>query len=154
MNNSFSYDQRAPVDPTEQVADAWLAYLRYPEHGFDPLRGEIEAMVCRLLKPRSLGGFFDSFFEGIVHQAVSLTLARFLTGNRKLVAATRSGDRASICAQLLRSIWLAMQVTMWRTRTITSRSATGSQSRKEKSERQVRSDLSQATENLGLRRSG
>jgi hypothetical protein len=109
------------IDPTEYVLDAWLAFVRDPDNGFVPLRNEIRAMLYRFLRPLNLGGFFDGLFDGIVREALLGTLSRFLTGNRRLVEATRSGNRGIISMQLLRSIWLALQTTVWRTRTLANR---------------------------------
>ncbi|MBE2203982.1 MAG: hypothetical protein IAE94_06570 [Chthoniobacterales bacterium] len=111
------------ADPTEDVTDAWLTFVRDPNSDLGRLREQIEAMVGRLLYPRTLGGFFDGFFEHIAREATLLTLSRFLAGNKKLLTATGAGNRQSVNAQLIRSIWLAMQVTMWRTRSLTIRGA-------------------------------
>jgi len=104
------------MDPTEYVTEAWLVFVRNPGD-IDPLRDQIEAMLYRLLYPRTLGGFFDGFFDHIVREAALLTLSRFFAHNKKLITATQSGNRGDINAQLMRSIWLALQATMWRTRT-------------------------------------
>ncbi len=111
------------VDPTEYVTDAWLAFVHDPHHDVGPLREQIEAMLYRLLYSRTLGGFFDGFFDSIVRETVWLALSRFLAGNKKLIAATQSGNRGNINAQLMRSIWLALQATMWRTRTLATRNS-------------------------------
>lgn len=135
------------TDPTEYVVDAWLTFVRDPSHDVGPLRDEIEAMVCRLLYPRTLGGFFDGFFEYIAREATLLTLSRFLAENKRLLSATKARNRQDINAQLIRSIWLAMQVTMWRTRSLTIRSAkTASESHKLKSFESLRRKV--ATLNL------
>lgn len=123
MNEPISSLPSGVVDPTEYVTDAWLAFVRDPDHDVRPLRGQIEAMLYRLLYPRTLGGFFDGFYDYIVREAVLLTLSRFLAGNKKLIAATQSGNRSHIKAQLMRGIWLALQVTMWRTRTLATRNS-------------------------------
>jgi hypothetical protein len=122
MNEPTPFLPSGVVDPTEYVTDAWLTFVRDPNHNVGPLRDEIEAMLYRLLYPRTLGGFFDGFFDYIAREATSLTLSRFLTGNKKLIAATQSGKRSHINAQLMRAIWLALQVTMWRTRSLVIRS--------------------------------
>jgi len=114
------------VDPTEYVTDAWLAFVRDPDHDVGPLRDQIEAMLYRLLYPRTLGGFFDGFFNYIVREATLQTLSRFLADNKKLITATQSGNRVYINAQLMRGIWLALQATMWRTRTLVVHSTTSS----------------------------
>jgi len=125
MNNpdSFPPSPSDVVDPAEYLTDAWNAFVRDPNHDIGPLRDEIEAMLYRLVYPRTLGGFFDGFFDYIVREAVRLTLARFLADNKKLIAATQSGKRVNINAQLMRGIWLALQATMWRTRSLVIRSA-------------------------------
>jgi len=109
------------IDPTQYVLDAWLACVHDPDNGIVPLRDEIEAMLYRFLRPLNLGGFFDGLFDSIVRKALLLTLTRFLSGNKKLISATRSGNRDSINAQLTRSIWLALQATVWRMRTLARR---------------------------------
>jgi len=118
MNEPISSTPDGVIDPTECVTDAWLAFVRDPGHDVDPLRDQIEAMLYCLLRPRTLGGFFEGFFDHIVREAVQLTLSRFLAENKALITATQSGNHGDMSAQLMRSIWLALQTTMWRTRTL------------------------------------
>ncbi|CAN5359919.1 hypothetical protein BH09VER1_BH09VER1_53170 [soil metagenome] len=122
MNEPIFSTPSGVFDPTEYVTDAWLAFVRDPARDVEPLRDQIEAMLYRLLLPRTMGGFFDGFFDYIVREAVLLTLSRFLADNKKLITATQSGNRGEINLQLMRSIWLALQATMWRTRTRAIRS--------------------------------
>ncbi len=68
--DTSSFKSNTAVDPIKYVPDVWLFYLRDQEHGFEPLRDEIETTVYRLLNPRSLGGFFDGFFESVVQESV------------------------------------------------------------------------------------
>ena len=134
MNKTPNSTPSSAIDPTEYVTEAWLSFVCDPNRNVGPLRDEIEAMVGRLLYPRTLGGFFDGFFEQIAREATLLTLSKYLPQNKKLFTATTAGNRQNINDQLIRSIWLAMQVTMWRTRSLANRGAnTTSQSHELKS---------------------
>jgi hypothetical protein len=126
MKEPIVSTQSGVVDPTEYVTDAWLAFVRDPNHNVGPLRDQIEAMLDRLLFPRTLGGFFDGVFDRIVKEAASLTLSRFLAHNRMLLSATQSSNRAEVSNQLMRSIWLSLQAALWRIRTHIHRSTTPS----------------------------
>ena len=125
MNEPTPSSPSSVVDPIETVTDAWLAFVRDPKHAIGPLRDEIEAMLYRLLYPRTLGGFFDGFFDQIAREATLLALSRFLAGNRRLIAATQSGNRSDINAQLMRAIWLALQAAMWRIRSLAACNTVG-----------------------------
>ena len=149
MNDSLPFPPSNIVDPIEYVTDAWLAFLRDPDHGFVPLRDEIKAMLYRFPRPLNLGGFFDGFFEHLVQEATWLVLSRLLAGNRKLISATQAKDRPGVNAHLMRSIYLSLQMTMWRTRSLITRCtpATAPEAR----EQQVLEHLRQAIAELGLR---
>lgn len=148
MNEPIPSLPNGVIDPTEYVTDAWLAFVRDPNHDVGPLRDQIEAMLYRLLYPRTLGGFFDGFFDYIVREAVLLALSRFLADNKKLITATQSGKRSHINTQLMRAIWLALQVTMWRTRSVVTRST---QAIRESRELQPFESLRQTIAELDLR---
>jgi len=148
MNELTHSLPKGAIDPAEYVTGAWLAFVRDPSHDIGPLRDEIEAMLYRLLYPRTLGGFFDGFFDHIAREATSLTLSRFLAGNKKLITATQSGNLSHINAQLMRAIWLALQVTMWRTRSLVIRST---QAIREPRELQSFEPLRQTIAKLDLR---
>ena len=151
MNEPTSSLPSGVVDPTEYVTDAWLAFVRNPNHDVGPLRDEIEAMLYRLLYPRTLGGFFDGFFDYIVRETVLLTLSRFLADNKKLITATQSGNRGDTNAQLMGSIWLALQATMWRNRSLVTRSNAATAPAYAERESQALAELRQTTAKLGVR---
>lgn len=145
MNEPISSTPDGVIDPTEGVTDAWLTFVRDPGHDVEPLRDQIEAMLYSLLRPRALGGFFDGFFDHIVREALLVTLSRFLAENKALITATQSGNRGVMNAQLMRSIWLALQATMWRTRTLVLPNRAASR------EKPTYNQLHQAVANMDLR---
>jgi len=126
MREPIPSTQSGVIDPIEYVSDAWLTFVRDPKHDIRPLRDQIEAMLYRLLRPRTLGGFFDGVFEQIVREATSLALSRFLAHNRLLLAATQSNNLAEVSTQLMRSLWLSLQAATWRIRSQIPRSTTPS----------------------------
>jgi len=123
--NSNANTPQGVVDPFEYTANAWLAFVRAPEDdaAIETLMVEIGAGVGRLLRAGTMGGFFTSFEEDIIQESRLLLFNHYLTGNRKLLEATRSGPHPDLNLQILRSLWVAMQATMWRMRTTCRNSA-------------------------------
>jgi len=104
------------------LPEGWIRFTEYPEcqQRLNALAVNLDKLLRARLPEDTLKGLLKGREREIQQDAHLLLLSRFLSGNRKLLQATRTGTHSEILNQVQRSISAAVNINMRRLRRMLS----------------------------------